>query len=119
MKFTKILCVVMTFLMLVSMLQLSAFASVVDVTTTEYAVNVTSYEQLKSLLYNSPNGELFVLANDIIVEDYLELLSIFYVAVTRAKKQIYFSASKKRYGYKGETNSNISCLLSLPGIMLS
>ncbi len=69
MKFTKILCVVMTLLMLISMLQLSAFASVVDVATTKYAIEVTSYDQLKNLLYNSPNGELFVLANDIIVED--------------------------------------------------
>ena len=57
--------------------------------------------------------------NDIIAEDFLDLLSVFYVAVTRAKKQIYFSASKKRYGYKGETNSKISCLLSLPGIILN
>lgn len=70
--------------------------------------------------YNSIREHRCILSpNDIIVEDFLELLSVFYVAVTRAKKQIYFSASKKRYGYKGETNSNISCLLSLPGITLN
>lgn len=37
--------------------------------TCSFVVEVTSYEELKELIYNSPNGERFVLQNDIIVED--------------------------------------------------
>ncbi len=48
---------------------------------------------------------------------FLEELSVFYVAVTRAKKQVYFSSSKTQL----DTNNNprvkeISCFLRLPGI---
>ena len=50
---------------------------------------------------------------------FLEELSVFYVAVTRAKKDLYFSASKTRYNAKGkEYASKISCLAFLPGIAL-
>ena len=50
---------------------------------------------------------------------FLEELSVFYVAVTRAKKDLYFSASKNRYNAKGkEYASKISCLAFLPGIAL-
>lgn len=44
---------------------------------------------------------------------FLEELSVFYVAVTRARKQVFFTASKKEAkGY----NKNLSCFLKLPGI---
>lgn len=44
---------------------------------------------------------------------FLEELSVFYVAVTRAKKDVYFSASKICIDNKAR---NISCFLSLKGI---
>jgi len=48
---------------------------------------------------------------------FLEELSVFYVGVTRARKQVFFSASKTQINSKGVENSvNISCLLKLPGI---
>lgn len=44
---------------------------------------------------------------------FLEELSVFYVAVTRARKQVFFTASKKEAkGY----NKNLSCFLKLSGI---
>ncbi len=49
------------------------------------------------------------------LDKYIEVLSLFYVAVTRARKQVFFSASLEAL------NRNItkySCLLSLPGIKL-
>lgn len=46
---------------------------------------------------------------------FLEELSVFYVAVTRARKQVFFTASKK--GTKGY-NKNLSCFLKLPGIKI-
>lgn len=47
---------------------------------------------------------------------FLEELSIFYVAVTRAKKQVYFTASKKdAKGYE----KNLSCFLKLLGIKIN
>ena len=51
-----------------AMLSVSAYDSEL-VQTGSIAVEITSYEQLKKLIYNSPNGELYVLQNDIIVED--------------------------------------------------
>lgn len=49
----------------------------------------------------------------------LEELSVFYVAVTRAKKDLFFSASKTRYNASGEKKmSKVSCLAFLPGIKL-
>jgi DNA helicase-2/ATP-dependent DNA helicase PcrA len=46
---------------------------------------------------------------------FLEELSVFYVAVTRARKQVLFSASKQEArGY----NKNLSCFLKLPGIKI-
>ncbi len=50
-------------------------------------------------------------------EKFLEDLSVFYVAVTRARRQIYFSASKKSLDRQGrERPKNLSCLLGLKGI---
>lgn len=55
--------------------------------------------------------------NKSLERQFLEELSVFYVSVTRAKKNVYFSSSKKRIDSKGEErNTYVSCLLSLPGI---
>ncbi len=46
-------------------------------------------------------------------------LSVFYVAVTRAKIKNIFTASKKRICSNGlEREANVSCFLNLPGIKL-
>ena len=69
--------------------------------------------------HNSISGDqCSIHYNSAIEEKFIETLSVFYVAVTRARKQVYFSASKKRFGNRGETNSKISCLLNLPGISI-
>ena len=48
---------------------------------------------------------------------FLEELSVFYVAVTRARKQVYFSASQKQINSSGnEVDRKISCFMRLPGI---
>lgn len=50
---------------------------------------------------------------------FLEELSVFYVAVTRARKQVYFSASQKQINSLGnEVDRNISCFIKLPGIKI-
>lgn len=56
-------------------------------------------------------------------EDFLNLmldeLSVFYVAVTRARKEVFFAASLTRYNSLGERKrSKLSCLGRLPGIKL-
>ena len=67
----KVLCAVLSIVIVVSMLQVTAFAATVDSceTSDAFVVEVTTYDQLKELIYNSPNGDVFVLQNDIIVED--------------------------------------------------
>ena len=61
------------FLCLAIMLSLSVAVSAQekDVADTKegYIVPVNSYAELKNYLYNSPNGEIYVLQNDIVVED--------------------------------------------------
>jgi DNA helicase-2/ATP-dependent DNA helicase PcrA len=53
-------------------------------------------------------------------KSFLEELSVFYVGVTRAKKQIFFSASKTRLKSNGVAQpANLSCMLKLPGIVLA
>lgn len=53
-------------------------------------------------------------------KNFLEELSVFYVGVTRARKQIFFSASKTRFKANGTTQTaNLSCMLKLPGIVLA
>ena len=47
---------------------------------------------------------------------FLEELSIFYVAITRAKKQLFLTFSKTQYTKNGENNCNSSCFLKLKGI---
>ena len=51
------------------------------------------------------------------MQPFLEELSLFYVAVTRAKQPVFFSASRTRLDYQGtEKSTNLSCFLSLPGL---
>jgi len=68
--------------------------------------------------YNSiHNGFCQLVYNERIERQFLEELSVYYVSVTRAKKDVYFSSSKRRIHYSGEKrNTYVSCLLSLPGI---
>lgn len=49
----------------------------------------------------------------------IDEISVFYVGVTRARKQVFVSASAKRYNATGdEKASGFSCWASLPGIRL-
>ena len=49
----------------------------------------------------------------------LDELSVFYVGVTRAKKQVYVSASAKRLDYNGnEKGSIFSCMVGITGVKL-
>lgn len=48
---------------------------------------------------------------------YLDELSVFYVGFTRAKKEVYFSASSMGINSRGDDQSrNLSCFLTLEGI---
>lgn len=50
----------------------------------------------------------------------LDELSVFYVGITRAKKQVYVSASAKRLdSYGNEKNSVFSCMASMVGVRLA
>lgn len=49
-------------------------------------------------------------------KNFLEELSVFYVAVTRAKKQVFFSASKSQLTRTVPRLKNISCFVKLPGL---
>ena len=52
-------------------------------------------------------------------KNFVEQLSVFYVGVTRARKQVFFSASKTRLNKYGNPEpTNLSCLLKLSGIVL-
>ena len=52
-------------------------------------------------------------------EKALDELSVFYVGVTRARKQVYVSASANRLDFNGvEKSSNFSCLIAITGIKL-
>lgn len=57
----------------------------------------------------------FVINNEI-EKSFLEELSVYYVAVTRAKKQVYFSASNTQLTKNGTYEKNYSCFMRLPGI---
>ncbi len=69
MNIKRFICVLLSLIMMMTMVQFSAFATDVDYAETGFAVEVTTYKQLKDFLYNSPNGELYVLKNDIVVDD--------------------------------------------------
>ncbi|HBQ28921.1 MAG TPA: ATP-dependent helicase [Desulfotomaculum sp.] len=63
------------------------------------------------------NGFCQLVYDKKIERQFLEELSVFYVAVTRARKDIFFSSSNRRIHYSGaERDTYVSCLLSLPGI---
>ena len=48
---------------------------------------------------------------------YIEEMSVFYVGFTRAKKQVFFSASNEGITWKGEVQErNLSCFLQMKGI---
>lgn len=54
---------------------------------------------------------------DFLSNTFLEELSVFYVGVTRARKNIYFSASQTQIYSNGRVgNKNVSCFLKLKGI---
>jgi DNA helicase-2/ATP-dependent DNA helicase PcrA len=49
----------------------------------------------------------------------IEEMSVFYVGFTRAKKQVYFSASNEGIRWNGDTqNRNLSCFLQMKGITI-
>lgn len=51
---------------------------------------------------------------------FLEELSLFYVAVTRARKKVFFTASQSNLDKNGISRTkNLSCFLKLPGISIS
>ena len=53
------------------------------------------------------------------IEPALDELSVFYVGITRARKQVFVSASAKRYNANGDVKqSNFSCLSSIRGVSL-
>lgn len=56
------------------------------------------------------------LINNELEKAFLEELSVYYVAVTRAKKQVYFSASNTQLTKNGTYEKNYSCFMRLPGI---
>ena len=66
---------------------------------------------------NIRNGFCQLIYDKKIERQFLEELSVFYVSVTRAKRNVCFSSSKKRILHSGvEKDTYVSCLLSLPGI---
>ena len=70
MKLKRLISLMLTMLLVLNLAVLSVGAYNSElVQTGSIAVEITSYEQLKELIYNSPNEELYVLQNDIIVED--------------------------------------------------
>lgn len=75
--------------------------------------------------YNSLCGECLFRSdcklkiNDRNEEKFINELSVFYVAVTRARKEVIFSASKTQLDrYWDVKTTNVSCLLRMPGIHL-
>lgn len=62
------------------------------------------------------NCKLIVDSNN--EEKFLEQLSVFYVGVTRARKQVFFFASKTSLKNGTARSVNLSCLLNLPSIVL-
>ena len=66
------------------------------------------------------NGCCVFQYNTRIDRQFIEELSVFYVAVTRAKRQVFFSASNERINAAGRRfDTLVSCFLTLPGISLT
>jgi len=52
-------------------------------------------------------------------ETALNELSVFYVAITRARKQVFVSASAKRLDYNGNEKASVfSCMAGIGGVQL-
>lgn len=49
---------------------------------------------------------------------FLNELSLFYVAITRARRSLVFSSSKYQITKKGSHETNVSCFLRLPGLAI-
>ena len=47
---------------------------------------------------------------------FIDELSVYYVAITRARKELYISFSKNQLTMFGVRNCNSSCFVDLPGI---
>ena len=57
--------------------------------------------------------------SDILLNKLMEELSVFYVAITRARKQVYVTASQTRYNSYGQIKTScFSCMATLRGIKL-
>lgn len=66
----KSVAIILAVILLMNCFTILVSAQSIDLAQTGgYIVEVTSYEQLKEEVYNSPNGSIYVLKNDIIVED--------------------------------------------------
>ena len=72
--------------------------------------------------FNQPNKGCCILPSPLPKEFrdlVLDELSVFYVGITRAKKQIYVSASSKRLdSFGNEKDSVYSCMVRMPGVKL-
>jgi DNA helicase-2/ATP-dependent DNA helicase PcrA len=52
-------------------------------------------------------------------KNYFDQLNVFYVASTRARKDVYYTLSYERLTQKGEKAiTSRSCFLSLPGLII-
>lgn len=80
--------------------------------TCNYCLNkYTSFTNCRCALPTPPQLNL----NEAILDE----LSVFYVGVTRAKRQVYVSASANRLDYNGnEKPSGFSCMVGLTGVKL-
>ena len=76
-----------------------------------------NFGQLEQVAFNLESIIQVVLNRMLTTERaFLEELSVFYVAVTRARKQVYFSCSKRQRTKYGDRSKNISCFMKLPGM---
>lgn len=74
----------------------------------------------KNKTNNQGNGKCKIIVNRFEpINKFLEELSVFYVAVTRTRGDLVFTASIKRYKDKDtQKQAFLSCLLSLPGLAI-
>lgn len=81
------------------------------------AYSFPNYWGLCSFCNSRQTCELKLTAD--IESKFLEELSVFYVAVTRAKQQVFFTASEKQITANNfEVKRNLSCFMRLPGISI-
>lgn len=62
-----------------------------------------------------------VFSDKVFLKEYLEELSVFYVAVTRAKKRLALTANRERINSNNKmfNNCKISCFLRLPNLEIN